>query len=213
LDSSLFFPFENSNVEKKMQILRYELPLHCSSSTTSRGLEPRIFIEKQINRATVIKSVFQFQHRVQALITFAQSNGRSEDAIKKMKEKYSERLGIMCAEISSWARHEALSSAGYDAKCANQILKCTNGSMSDCCGSSFDFDSSSDEEEDKRVKNNDCHVGVENVLKRERMDVLVGKVGLDKNMDDLSSFNGKRLRTSSPILTATTDVDEASSSS
>jgi hypothetical protein len=213
LESSLFLPFENSNVEKKMRILRYELPLHCnsSSSTTSRGLEPRIFIEKQMNRITVTRSVFEFQQRVQGLITFAKSNGRSEDAIKRMKEKYSERLGIMCAEISSWARHEALNSAGYDAMCAHQILNCTNNTnTSDCgCGYGFHLDCSSGGEEEQ---NGDICVEVENVLKQERrMDSRVRNIGVDNNIDELSGLSRKRPRTSSPMVSvsvAATDMDD-----
>lgn len=210
LESSLFLPFENSNVEKKMQILRYELPFRCnsSSSTTSRGLEPRIFIEKQMNRITVTRSVFEFQQRVQGLITFAKTNGRSEDAIKRMKEKYSERLGIMCAEISSWARHEALNSAGYDAMCAHQILNCTNNTnTSDCgCGYGFRLDCSSGGEEEQ---NGEICVEVENVLKRERrMDSLVRKIGVDNNIDELSGLSRKRPRTSSMVSVAATYMDD-----
>eukprot|EP00557_Chaetoceros_sp_GSL56_P002605 CAMPEP_0176495628 /NCGR_PEP_ID=MMETSP0200_2-20121128/10762_1 /TAXON_ID=947934 /ORGANISM="Chaetoceros sp., Strain GSL56" /LENGTH=345 /DNA_ID=CAMNT_0017893527 /DNA_START=67 /DNA_END=1104 /DNA_ORIENTATION=+ len=212
LGPSLFFPFENSHVEKKMQILRYELPSNCTSSTTFRGLEPRIFIEKQVNRVTVIKSVFQFQHRVQTLLNFAQSNGRSEDVIKRMKDKYSERLGIMCAEISSWARHEALSSAGYDAKCANEILKCSNASDSGSdCGCSVVISCSSEEEEEE--EGNETNVGhdvVGNNWNQERKGSLVRNIGLvENNMDDeLSSMKMKRPRTTSPIVAAA-HLDEA----
>jgi hypothetical protein len=97
---------------------------------TFRGLEPRIFIEKQRNRFIAFKSVFEFQHRAQKLIKNAQSKGLPDAEIKKLRDKYNEHLAIMCAEISTWACHEALSSAGYDAKCAYDILRDSGNSSS-----------------------------------------------------------------------------------
>ena len=112
--SSLVMPFENSGVEKKMRVLR-DLDLLSGVNTSWRGLEPRIFIERQRNRIIALKTVLEYQRRTQALIKVAQSQGHTEGQIKAMREGFADRLGDISSHLSAWSRDEAISSAQYDA--------------------------------------------------------------------------------------------------
>lgn len=114
--SSLVMPFCNSEVDRRL----HDLCTSLSSSDedtelTFRGLEPRIFIEMQRNRTIAIKTVLEYQRRTQdLLITARTEKNHTEEKMQELREVFSQRLGRICAEISMWAKHEALSIASYD---------------------------------------------------------------------------------------------------
>jgi hypothetical protein len=108
--SSLVMPFENSGVDKKMRVLH-----NCGPNASFRGLEPRIFVERQRNRIIAYKTVLEYQRRTLALITAAQSEGHVEGKIEAMREGFAVRLGDICSQLSAWSRDEAISSAQHDA--------------------------------------------------------------------------------------------------
>lgn len=113
--SSLVMPFKNSGVEKKTQVLCNSESLSGSNSTF-RGLEHRIFIERQRNRIIASKTVLEYQRRTQeVLVQASQTKGLPEEKVDAMKGSFSERLGEICSQLSAWSRDEAISTAKYDA--------------------------------------------------------------------------------------------------
>jgi hypothetical protein len=112
--SSLVMPFKNSGVEMKTQVLCISESFSGSNSTF-RGLEPRIFIERQRNRMIASKTVLEYQRRTLDLLQVAQRKGFPKEKVEAMKEAFSVRLGEICSQLSAWSRDEALSTAMYDA--------------------------------------------------------------------------------------------------
>lgn len=109
--SSLVMPFHNSGVERKMRVL-------CKSSRRKcgefRGLEPKIFVERQRNRVIATKTIMEYQRRTEELLKIAQSEHHSNVDLKVMREGFANRLGSICAKLSSWSKAEALAIARYD---------------------------------------------------------------------------------------------------
>ena len=164
--SSLVMPFENSGVEKKTQVLCSSESLSGSNSTF-RGLEPRIFIERQRNRIIASKTVLEYQRRTLELLQAAQSKGFPEEKVEAMKEGFSVRLGEICSQLSAWSRDEALNTAMYDATGAYGRFVC-----------------------EKVLDNNVDN----NVLPQCRVSAIVLKDRSINTMDDASSYqcSGKR---------------------
>jgi hypothetical protein len=116
--SSLVMPFANSGVENKMRILSYSNSRdnsHSGSSdaATFRGLEPRVFIERQRNRIIATKTTLEYQRRTQELLKIAESEHHPD--IQAMKSGFANRLGTICSQLSTWAKDEARVMARYDA--------------------------------------------------------------------------------------------------
>lgn len=115
--SSLVLPFANSALDKKMVILS---GIRSSSSTgkskfdtTFRGLEQRMFPERQRNRIIAIKTTLEYQRRTQELLSIARVN--KEPDIDAMKEGFTQHLGVICSQLSMWAKDGARAVAKYDA--------------------------------------------------------------------------------------------------
>mmetsp|Transcript_13596 Transcript_13596/g.17168 ORF Transcript_13596/g.17168 Transcript_13596/m.17168 type:complete len:307 (-) Transcript_13596:92-1012(-) len=125
--SSLVLPFRNCGVYKKMkylvkvqEILNDDSDSSSSTSTKNipefRGLEGRIFIERQRNKAMAMNTVMEYQRRTQILIDEARKNKKSESEIRLMKEQFATRLSTICSQLSQWSLDEALAAARYDAE-------------------------------------------------------------------------------------------------
>jgi len=123
--SSLVLPFRNCGVYKKMKYLvKVQQILDDDSSHSSskknipefRGLEGRIFVERQRNKSMAMTTVMEYQRRTEILIDEARKNHKSESDIELMKQTFATRLSTICVQLSQWALDEALSAARYDAE-------------------------------------------------------------------------------------------------
>lgn len=125
--SSLVLPFRNCGVYKKMKYLvKVQEILDDDSDPSSlkpkthipefRGLEGRIFVERQRNKAMAMNTVMEYQRRTHILIDEARKNQRSESEIRSMKEQFAKRLSTICNQLSQWALDESLAAARYDAE-------------------------------------------------------------------------------------------------
>jgi hypothetical protein len=114
--SSLVKPFQNSGVEQKMTAL-------CQSSSTFRGLESRIFSEKQRNRLIATSTVLEYQRRTVEILKTAKQERISDIDVKDMKRSFANRLGNICEHLSKWSLDEAHAIARYD---ANGVYNPTN---------------------------------------------------------------------------------------
>ncbi len=115
LMSSLVLPFQGCTVEKKMKLLTMSCASTASSSphSTFRGLESHIFLEKQRNRIIAMKTTLEYQRRAQELLKVAETQNHPD--IKRMKACFSDRLAIVCNQLSNWSTYEALAIANFDA--------------------------------------------------------------------------------------------------
>jgi hypothetical protein len=128
--SSLVLPFRNCGVYKKMKYLvKVQSMLndddddsskscHSSSKFTPefRGLENRIFAERQRNKAIATKTIMEYQRRAEMLVDQAIQEQRPETEITLMKEQFADRLSTICSQLSQWAKDEALAIARFDAE-------------------------------------------------------------------------------------------------
>ncbi len=114
--SSLVKPFQNSGVEQKMTAL-------CQSSSTFRGLESRIFSEKQRNRLIATSTVLEYQRRTVEILKTAKQERISDIDVNDMKRAFANRLGNICEHLSKWSLDEAHAIARYD---ANGVYNSTN---------------------------------------------------------------------------------------
>lgn len=130
-ESSLVLPFHNCGMYKKMKyIVKVQNKLNKdpsnnhndSSPKTStkpspdfRGLEHRIFFERQRNKTIAMNTVLEFQRRCVLLIQEAKVNQRSDTEIHDMKQQFAKRLSTIYAQLSQWAKDEASAAAHYDA--------------------------------------------------------------------------------------------------
>lgn len=130
--SSLVLPFRNCGVYKKMKYLVKvqnilnddnwnndgESPSNYPSSDKFtpdfRGLENRIFVERQRNKAIAMKTIMEYQRRTQMLIEEAEKDNRSDSDIALMREQFATRLSEICSQLSQWAKDEALAVARFD---------------------------------------------------------------------------------------------------
>lgn len=106
--SSLVMPFHNSGVDNKMISL-------CNSSSSFRGLEPKIFAEKQRNRIIATSTVLEYQRRTDEILKAAEKECVADTDIEEMKKGFANRLGIICTQLSKWSKDEARAIATYDA--------------------------------------------------------------------------------------------------
>ena len=106
--SSLVMPFCNSGVENRMAAL-------CKSSSSFRGLEPRIFVEKQRNRIIATSTVLEYQRRTGEIIIAAKEECVADVDFEAMKKGFANRLGTICKQLSKWSTDEAQAIASYDA--------------------------------------------------------------------------------------------------
>ncbi len=115
LMSSLVLPFQGCTVEKKMKLLTMSCASTASSTphSTFRGLESHIFLEKQRNRIIAMKTTLEYQRRAQELLKVAESQNHPD--INRMKACFSDRLAIVCNQLSNWSTYEALAIANFDA--------------------------------------------------------------------------------------------------
>ncbi len=119
--SSLVLPFRNCGVYKKMKYLvKVQQILNDDAARKNvpefRGLEGRIFVERQRNKTMAMTTVLEYQRRTQILIDEARKNNKSEADITTMKEQFATRLSTICSQLSQWAIDEALAAARYDAE-------------------------------------------------------------------------------------------------
>jgi hypothetical protein len=130
--SSLVFPFRNCGVYKKMKYLIKvqnildEDETLCGRSSNGklskkfrpefRGLENRIFVERQRNRSIAMNTILEFQRRTKSMIEEAERNNKSESEISLMRDQYATRLSTICSQLSQWSKDEALALARLDAE-------------------------------------------------------------------------------------------------
>ena len=125
--SSLVLPFRNCGVYKKMKYLVKVQSILNEKNKSSvqnqdntkhefRGLENRIFVEKQRNRTIAMNTVMEYQRRTQALIEDAAKNNTPEEHMTVMKRQFAERLATICRQLSQWSKDEALAAAHFDAE-------------------------------------------------------------------------------------------------
>jgi hypothetical protein len=127
--SSLVLPFRNCGVYKKMKYLvKVQSMLNdddsdgdsCRSSKKKspefRGLENRIFVERQRNKTIATNTIMEYQRRAQILVDEAIENQRSKAEIVEMKEQFASRLSTICSQLSQWAKDDALAIARFDAE-------------------------------------------------------------------------------------------------
>lgn len=132
--SSLVLPYRNCGVYKKMKYLvkaqsiindEYSDP-SCSETKFHpqfRGLESRIFTERQRNKTIAMNAVLEYQRRAQLLVDAAKVENKSELEIRKMKRQFAERLSTICSQLSQWSKDEALAAAHFDAEGVYMIPK------------------------------------------------------------------------------------------
>lgn len=80
-----------------------------------RGLEHRIFFERQRNKTIAMNTVLEFQRNCDVVIKEARNNQRSEREIQELKDQHAKRLSTIYSQLSQWAKDEALAAAHYDA--------------------------------------------------------------------------------------------------
>ncbi len=131
-ESSLVLPFHNCGLYKKMKyIVKVQNKLSkaaaeitkLSSKESSfrksfpefRGLEHRIFFERQRNKTIATKAVLEFQRRCELMLEEARENQRTENEISDMKRQFAEQMSTMYSQLSQWAKDEALTAGNYDA--------------------------------------------------------------------------------------------------
>ena len=139
-ESSLVLPFRNCGLYKKMKYTvkvqnklykDYNIKHKINDSKTPpefRGLEHRIFFERQRNKNIATNTVLEFQRRCDVLIEEARANQRSETEIHAMKQQFAKRLSTIYSQLSQWAKDEAAAAAHYDASGVYSIPPPSNGS-------------------------------------------------------------------------------------
>lgn len=149
-ESSLVLPFRNCGLYKKMKYIVWvqkrissKDPLSNNNDSTGktppgksshecqfRGLEHRIFFERQRNKTIAMNTVLEFQKNCDLAIKEAEINQLSALEIQKMKDQHAQRLSTIYAQLSQWAKDEAIAAAHYDAcgvytipsnSCSNEV--------------------------------------------------------------------------------------------
>jgi len=81
---------------------------------TYRGLEFRIFLDRQVRKYFASRKVLEYQHKCKLIIAVAAKNGDPD--MRLITEILSKRLGCISAKYSRWARGMALLTGQQDFK-------------------------------------------------------------------------------------------------